>query len=46
MRLDCHAVFPWLGADYEARGVNLQGRVEQHPGYVGCLYERPVTPSR
>ena len=42
LRLDCHAGNPWLCAWYEASGFTLIGRVEQHPGYEGCLYERRV----
>jgi GNAT superfamily N-acetyltransferase len=44
LRLDCHAGNPWLCQYYEAHGFRLRGRVEQHPGYVGCLYERVVCP--
>jgi GNAT superfamily N-acetyltransferase len=44
VRLDCHAGNPWLCAYYEARGFTRRGRVEQHPGYFGCLYERGVLP--
>lgn len=40
LRIDCHAGNPWLCAWYEARGFALRGRVEQQPGYDGCLYER------
>lgn len=40
VRLDCYAGNPWLCAYYEARGFVPRGRVEQHPGYEGCLYER------
>ena len=43
LRLDCHADNVWLCQYYEARQFKLQGRVEQYPGYVGCLYERKVT---
>jgi GNAT superfamily N-acetyltransferase len=42
VRLDCHAGNPWLCRYYEAHGFILRGRVEQHPGYVGCLYQRAV----
>jgi GNAT superfamily N-acetyltransferase len=42
LRLDCHADNPWLCRYYEAHGFELQGRVDQHPGYVGCLYQRTV----
>lgn len=42
LRLDCHAGNAWLCAWYEAHGFTLSGRVEQHPGYEGCLYERRV----
>ena len=44
VRLDCHAGNPWLCAYYEAHGFALRGRVEQHPGYEGCLYQRGVAP--
>ena len=39
VRLDCHAGNPWLCRYYEAHGFVPRGRVEQHPGYDGCLYE-------
>jgi ribosomal protein S18 acetylase RimI-like enzyme len=39
VRLDCHAGNPWLCRYYEAHGFVLRGRVEQHPGYDGCLYQ-------
>jgi GNAT superfamily N-acetyltransferase len=42
VRLDCHADNPWLCAYYESHGFRLQGRIDQHPGYVGCLYQRDV----
>jgi GNAT superfamily N-acetyltransferase len=42
VRLDCHAGNPWLCQYYESHGFVLQGRVEQHPGYEGCLYQRRV----
>jgi GNAT superfamily N-acetyltransferase len=42
VRLDCHAGNPWLCRYYEAQGFELRGRVEQHPGYHGCLYQRDV----
>jgi GNAT superfamily N-acetyltransferase len=42
VRLDCHAGNPWLCRYYESHGFRLQGRIEQHPGYVGCLYQRDV----
>jgi GNAT superfamily N-acetyltransferase len=44
VRLDCHAGNPWLCRYYEAHGFELRGRVEQHPGYDGCLYQRGVAP--
>jgi GNAT superfamily N-acetyltransferase len=44
LRLDCHAGNAWLCGYYESLGFTLQGRVEQHPGYVGCLYQREVPP--
>jgi GNAT superfamily N-acetyltransferase len=44
VRLDCHAGNPWLCRYYESHGFVLRGRVEQHPGYYGCLYELAVTP--
>jgi GNAT superfamily N-acetyltransferase len=45
VRLDCHAGNPWLCRYYEAHGFELRGRVEQHPGYDGCLYQRRVAPA-
>lgn len=42
VRVDCHADNVWLCKYYEARGFVLRGRIEQHPGYVGCLYERVI----
>ena len=39
VRLDCHAGNPWLCQYYESHGFILRGRLEQHPGYHGCLYE-------
>ncbi len=42
VRLDCHAGNPWLCRYYEGHGFVLQGRLEQHPGYLGCLYERLI----
>ena len=39
VRLDCHAGNPWLCRYYERHGFELRGRVEQHPGYDGCLYQ-------
>lgn len=44
MRLDCHAGNPWLCRYYESHGFELHGRIEQHPGYDGCLYQRRVVP--
>jgi GNAT superfamily N-acetyltransferase len=44
VRLDCHAGNPWLCAYYESHGFELRGWVEQHPGYIGCLYEHAVAP--
>ncbi len=47
VRLDCHAGNPWLCQYYEAHGFGLCGRIEQHPGYDGCLYEaRVANPGR
>jgi GNAT superfamily N-acetyltransferase len=40
VRLDCHADNPWLCRYYESHGFSLRGRVEQHPKYEGCLYQR------
>jgi GNAT superfamily N-acetyltransferase len=39
LRLDCHAGNPRLCQYYEAHGFVLRGRIEQHPGYGGCLYQ-------
>jgi GNAT superfamily N-acetyltransferase len=38
VRLDCHAGNRWLCEYYESNGFELQGIIEQHPGYEGCLY--------
>jgi GNAT superfamily N-acetyltransferase len=43
VRLDCHADNPWLCGYYESHGFALCGRIEQHPGYDGCLYQRVVS---
>jgi GNAT superfamily N-acetyltransferase len=43
VRLDCHAGNPWLCRYYEAHGFELRGRLEQHPGYEGCLYQLAVS---
>jgi RimJ/RimL family protein N-acetyltransferase len=40
--LDCHAGNAWLCRYYEAHGFTPRGRLEQHPGYYGCLYQRDV----
>ena len=45
VRLDCHAGNPWLCRYYEGHGFELRGRIEQHPGYDGCLYEAPIPPT-
>lgn len=42
LRLDCHAGNPWLCRYYEVQGFTLRGRIEQHSGYEGHLYERDV----
>jgi GNAT superfamily N-acetyltransferase len=39
VRLDCHAGNSWLCNYYETHGFVLRSRVDQHPGYEGCLYE-------
>ncbi|VTS08292.1 GNAT family N-acetyltransferase [Tuwongella immobilis] len=39
VRLDCFAGNPWLCRYYERHGFQLQGQIEQHPGYMGCLYQ-------
>jgi GNAT superfamily N-acetyltransferase len=44
LRLDCHAGNDWLCAYYRARGFVDVGRVPQHPGYVGALFEQRVEP--
>jgi GNAT superfamily N-acetyltransferase len=44
VRLDCHAGNPWLCRYYEAHGFVLRGRIEQHPGYFGCLYQLTIAP--
>lgn len=45
VRLDCHAGNPWLCSYYEGHGFVLVGRVEQHPGYDGCLYQLAMAAS-
>ena len=45
VRLDCHAGNPWLCRYYEGHGFELRGWIEQYPGYDGCLYEAPITPT-
>ena len=45
VRLDCHAGNPWLCQYYQAHGFELRNRVEQYPGYDGCLNERRVVSS-
>lgn len=42
LRLDCHAGNPWLCGYYCDYGFEEVGRVEQHPGYVGVLFERKL----
>lgn len=39
LRLDCHADNAWLRRYYESHGFQLQRILEQHPGYIGCLYQ-------
>ncbi len=46
VRLDCHAGNPWLCRYYERHGFVCLGRVEQHPGYDGHLYQLAVAPVR
>lgn len=45
VRLDCHADNRWLCEYYESHGFVCAGRVEQHPGYDGCLYQLAVGPA-
>jgi len=42
VRLDCHAENLWLCRYYEAHGFTYRGKVEQHPGYFGFLYQQEV----
>jgi GNAT superfamily N-acetyltransferase len=42
VRLDCHAGNTWLCNYYQSHGFVFCGRVEQHPGYDGCLYELTI----
>ena len=42
LRLDCHAGNSWLCHYYESQGFVKHGQVEQHPGYIGNLYQYPV----
>ncbi len=40
VRLDCHADNRWLCRYYERAGFSELARIEQHPGYVGALFEK------
>ncbi len=42
LRLDCHADNRWLCGYYERHGFVLVRRLQQHPGYYGCLYQLAV----
>lgn len=44
VRLECHADNSRLCAYYESHGFHLEGRIEMYPAYLGCLYQRAVTP--
>jgi GNAT superfamily N-acetyltransferase len=44
LRLDCHAGNDWLCPHDRERGFVDVGRVPQHPGYVGVLFEQRVEP--
>jgi RimJ/RimL family protein N-acetyltransferase len=46
IRLDCHADNTWLCQYYARAGFSEVSRVEQHPGYVGVLYEQVLPRSR
>jgi GNAT superfamily N-acetyltransferase len=43
LRLDCHAGNDWLCEYYRAKGFAEVARMEQHPGYFGALYQKPLT---
>jgi GNAT superfamily N-acetyltransferase len=40
LRLDCHAGNDWLCGYYRSKGFSEVARVEQHPGYLGALYQK------
>jgi RimJ/RimL family protein N-acetyltransferase len=44
VRIDCHADNPWLCEYYEKHGFVSAGRLEQHPGYFGRIYQLAVAP--
>jgi GNAT superfamily N-acetyltransferase len=42
LRLDCHAENSWLCEYYRSKGFTEVERVEQHPGYIGALFQKIV----
>ncbi|MGL5005298.1 MAG: GNAT family N-acetyltransferase [Casimicrobium sp.] len=42
VRLECHADNRWLCAYYERAGFAEVRRLEQHPGYIGALFEKQL----
>lgn len=46
LRLDCHAENNWLCEYYRSKGFDEVARVEQHPGYLGALYQKLLTEPR
>jgi prepilin-type processing-associated H-X9-DG protein len=42
LRLDCHAENRWLCEYYRTKGFIELTRIEQHPGYIGALYEKRI----
>lgn len=43
LRLDCHAENTWLCEYYRSKGFAEVARLEQHPGYLGALFEKVVS---
>jgi GNAT superfamily N-acetyltransferase len=44
LRLDCHAGNDWLCEYYRSKGFAEVALVEQHPGYLGALYQKLLWP--
>ena len=46
LRLDCHAENSWLCEYYRSKGFTEVDCVEQHPGYIGALYQKLLRSER